>query len=648
MDHILSKYYLFFLINVIIIYGTGSLGFHFLKIKISDLFANLFLKLLLGTVLWVVIAAVFISKGKTIMLSFFIIGLFLFIESRKKTDHLTETKIQTNKSKEKLKIHLELFLAATFIYLIKYFLNFSLAGFPIAPNLDNNFYADTSLFIATTGIETSVPNFLEISKNSIYPYHYFELWLNGISTKFLNTNYNINFLLVTNSLLSLLLYLGYRAVFTLLYPARKWASAISFLFIFYASFFIFYNGNIALFKSADVFMVNAFSLPKLIPIYIFLLAAFMFFLKKKYSTAVVFLLCLPILFITVAPAVLSSLAISSALLFILSKNQEVKKYALKSMIYTGIIAIFIACFYFIFSQEEQGYSGEVGESFLNNFISLTYWRTFFNIFAGASIQIISLNIIPILAFTFLLIKRRNIFSEGSSLILTAIILLFFSSGLCFWAISHELLNSIQLLTNLFVPLSHILIFWLLVTFIKYFSVKNYFNYGIGAALLVLGVSKTLRLLPARSYSEKFLMEISSETQNVPKLGVFLTGSNENSLFYWEVPESSSVGSYLSFIRQDLYTVNLSVFDHLADPATAKVNEETPMVKSASFYRFVEKQKRNNQFSNLPQSQLEYIKQNKVSYITATKSAKVPFTIQPLIKKEISDEISGERFIILNN
>lgn len=639
MDLILLKYYFFFIGTTIFIFGLGTLITSFLKVRAGNYFADLFFKLLLGLCCFVTFGAIIIAKGKTILLGLVLIGLLFLI----KLQRLKKARILITQETQPFKIFelLEVFLAGTLIYFARYFLSFNMEGLPLTPVLDNIFYAKLSYLLVHTGIETSVPSVLNLQENALYPYHYFELWLNGLLSIIFNANHLINLLLVTYTFLTLLLFIGYRSLITRILPTSKWGSLLSFLFIFYASFLVFNPETIPFFRYADSFQTSAISYPKLLPIYILLVSAFQFFLQRQYRFTVLSLLCLPVLFITVAPAVLATLGFAS-LLLLFNFDQEIKKHAQWTIFYSILITGFIAGFYFLYGSKSRSYSNEISSSFLSNLGALNYWKTSFNIFAGTTIQFLVLNIIPAIIGVFSLIKYPKILViENRRWAISLGILVYFIS-LSLWALSHPLPDSIQLFSNLITPLSHIVTFWLVVNTLKSFPTNKHLKIGVLGGLALLVFLKFRGQLPSSTYSAQFLRSVSSETKDQPMIGAYFKSPDDKVNFFTGVPDVSTAGSYLNYYRSDIYLVNLSVFDFQYHPEL----EQTAWVQLAGFYNFVKEQQRQHQFVSLAQSQLAYIKMHNIKFLVVTKLAQIPPFIKPVIRKVITDELSGERFILL--
>lgn len=77
-------------------------------------------------------------------------------------------------------------------------------------------------------------------------------------------------------------------------------------------------------------------------------------------------------------------------------------------------------------------------------------------------------------------------------------------------------------------------------------------------------------------------------------------------------------------------------------------QELGLIQFSVFYQFVEDQKKNNQFTSIDQSQLDFIDQFHINYLITDKDTKLSPLLQKRIKTEITDERSGERFILLNS
>jgi hypothetical protein len=71
-------------------------------------------------------------------------------------------------------------------------------------------------------------------------------------------------------------------------------------------------------------------------------------------------------------------------------------------------------------------------------------------------------------------------------------------------------------------------------------------------------------------------------------------------------------------------------------------------QNSEFFQFVKRQKHAKTFQNITQSQIDFIVQNQIGFLIIGKNITLPKNYLPLIKKEIIDQQSGEKFLILHH
>jgi cytochrome c-type biogenesis protein CcmH/NrfF len=162
--------------------------------------------------------------------------------------------------------------------------------------------------------------------------------------------------------------------------------------------------------------------------------------------------------------------------------------------------------------------------------------------------------------------------------------------------------------------------------------------------------KVMQITERNIYTNAYLTELAAlkPTELQGKFGGFIYGKDfyQDDLFSKVIRHHLPAG-YLAVMPQFYTLVNLEVFDI---PKSSKPEYnifETRFQKNSEFYQFVEKQKHQQQFSTITQSQIDFICQNQLGFLIISKNVELPTEIQKLIYREIKDGKSGEKFLILN-
>ncbi|HKR07380.1 MAG TPA: hypothetical protein VJY62_22290, partial [Bacteroidia bacterium] len=141
------------------------------------------------------------------------------------------------------------------------------------------------------------------------------------------------------------------------------------------------------------------------------------------------------------------------------------------------------------------------------------------------------------------------------------------------------------------------------------------------------------------YSSDYILEIEKAKNEIKNpIGACLY-ANETPML---APYRIQAGLYLKFIPGFENLINISVLDkEFINP------NERHHLKSSFFYRYVMKQKENEKFKSIEQSQFDFINEFKIDFVVAQKNAVVSHAILHRQKKIITDSISKEMFILLN-
>ena len=157
---------------------------------------------------------------------------------------------------------------------------------------------------------------------------------------------------------------------------------------------------------------------------------------------------------------------------------------------------------------------------------------------------------------------------------------------------------------------------------------------------------------SNQYSDKYLLNVTDylDSANINPFGVILAGEKEIHQYPFRVGDElfglGATGTSIKFSNKNYFATNLSIFE-INETDTAEVWEKD-FFKTLGFYYFVRDEKKNNQFETIKKSQLKFISENKIDFILKYKNAELPDELKSNIKMQITDSLSGESFIVLNN
>lgn len=150
------------------------------------------------------------------------------------------------------------------------------------------------------------------------------------------------------------------------------------------------------------------------------------------------------------------------------------------------------------------------------------------------------------------------------------------------------------------------------------------------------------------YDSDYNRQVEKELMSLGSIGVFFKTPSEYTDTFSKYTSFSTLGAYLSLINNKSIVISLS-------DAEIPITQHNKMVKSQElkalnlsfFLSYVKVQQSNQTFQSIEQSQIGFIKTFDIRFAIASKKAFIPLKIQELVEKEITNPITGERFLVLN-
>lgn len=643
MFEIFVKYFFLLLAGLVIFYLFGSLIFYFLKIKIQNQYADAFSKFTLGMIIFVIAVSFFFTKLKTINLGFIILIAAFLIEyfRKKKSVSLIDTPIIPNPTS--LRLLIELAVVSLLLFCFKFFFIYSSTGTPQLPEQDYVIYSNLSNFLMETGKENTTYDYVYTAETGLSAYHYFEIWQNvGLSSIF-HVNTLLCLLLVTYTSGTIIIWLGFCALFSKFQSITLFHKIACFLFLFLAGVNLKYYTQINFMENIGVFSVNAINYYKLFPIYIISLGSLLLFLKKENTYGILLLLSLPIISISTAIGVFSSV-------FFFLFYRYYKKGVKLGLPFIAMIILagFILLFYSILSKGTITHVTISPTSLKNKSLEFFHLKTSINVIGATIIQLILLYS-PIIFILFFIKKLniRKLIQEHSFLLLFSFILTFSLIG---WAALHTIAGSVQIFSNISIVVLNISC---AVIFIFTFLSKNKKEFFLGLTIfsfiLIVNLTNTFKSINAtQEYSANFLNQIYNTSPHLSPRGAFLLDKTDyKRINFSYLSGSLSVGGYLAYLPYKTFPLSISPHDFNFSNAKLLASIEKEGIISTPFYKYVELQKVKGKFKNINSSRLDFIDEYKINYLITTKNVVLDSLLLKKVKESIIDEKSGERFYLLN-
>lgn len=632
-------YYGFFLfLTLSLLYLIGTFVLHIFQIKIYGFYLQSFVKLLLGLTIFVVVTAMIYTKGLTIQVLFLPLLFFLAYRYSKKTEN-TSIKISYNFSNI-----LAILSAILCIFCFRFGQIYnSESNIPLAPHGDVVYYANCIDFLASFGHENSSVDYTNPQGNS--PYHYFELWFGVGVSRLFSLNTALSLVLIVFSIGNILIWLGLCAILS---SYRE----LKIIDIFFCLLLLSVTGlsfelytKVGFMKYIDVYARNSLNYSKLFVIYIYAIASWLFFMRNKRLEAVICLLAIPIGFISTAIGIFSGIFIWICLEYLIKKKFDYYRELLACI----LIALSIFVFYKFVTTPVNTHVSTNTVGVINKLVDVVYLKTILNIVIGSTIQILLL----FLPFLILLFLNKHIHFHYKSLISSEFILFvcIYSLSLLGWGVLHNKVSSTQVFTNIVTTLLNI---FASVSMLIIWQNKNtkllYLNCIFLCIILILSIRTSLvdyRFPYAQS--NKYVDSVLKKSNEFSKIGAFIFTKEEyQEIGFSYITNFVIKGNYLIYSQKQTFPTSLSPHNYPISKNKFVASMEVAALENAPFWIYVEKQKKEGVFKNIEESQISFVKQYHINYLICSKNVILSEHLQKIIKNEIIDPNTGERFIQLKN
>lgn len=633
----LIKHILILLFVVFSLFSIGNIIRILLKLNISLFFQRTFFNLFIGTVTFVTFNAIYFTHFKSILILNIFLYILFYIEYIKKKQQ-QETTYHFIDYKRLISFSIPIIL----LYFFYMFLTLNnIDNLPFWDDADIVCYSKFTWYIINSGNETNVFNYLDISLKTASPYHYFDLWLSGSISSIFKTNYMHTFQLISYPLGFLTIIFGFLGLLEnfITKPISLIIKILSICVLTFTGIFFTKFTNLDFYNRYGYwYCINAFNHPKYIISYLYIIAFLTLFINKKEYFGILILLGLVIAQIATSLSILSSIFIYYTILIVYSKNRKYYKY-----IYSILsIAILILIFYLIMGKNDNVHSQNF--NFRNIIAIFNISNLFFVLkqFIGDGLLgYLSMNILTLLIIFFSIIKKNIIdliLLKYRNIIILSILL--FTTGLLYqFLLRNILFDNYQFFSTVATPLFYIIYFLIL---LYIFTITTKFIKLIIVLFIIFNLIKSPIPYNSKSiYNSEYLNETHEIFDKLNPIGVSIISkeyyikytNNSNPLF-------GTIAPYICIWNKNAHLIPISVFD------IPKKDDYSNSVKLSPFYIFVKNQMKIKKFISIENSQIEFIKQNKIKYIITCPDVTLNKKIMSITKKIFIDKFSGEKFVLL--
>ncbi len=623
-------------------------------------FREAFFSIFFGVLFLSTVFAVVKTGGKTIMVGYLILAAFFFFEKRKRplsilSSHQGSTRF----------VIIGLMFGAAFVFSWS-FLAVVLTGaqfdlFPyhipggtaMAPN-DYLINVFRSYYLGVTGEENyyNYYNLIDPAYHGPKPYHYLEMWTTASLTSIFGGLAAEKFALLSTPLYHLMAFLGMMALWERYQSIRWYHLLLSAAFLFLAGLHLpFY----------DQFKILNFSLPifthrvKMCVYYPFVFAFLLQFDKEKPQQAILLLSGLMIATVVVAPALLGGVFLFLMYQFYTNKN---KRNVLLTGTYVGATVVFIFLFYkFTETGQFNIRANASADNVAANFVSMLTDAPFQKIIFFLTVLLKeAILYLPLLVIVLMLFSTEKKFFHNNLDLIVLVISIVISGAGAYTFFKGEK-DATQLFYNIVNSILNCLLIWgsikLWSTLLKQSSIDSvpWKYYGIGVLLFVIIVKQfsfavKRNISPAmttKAYSNEYLQQIKRYVllTETPNIGAAIKGGKDYNSAFSKQTAAYTLGYYLAYMENGSIALQISDFD-IPNLSAADKQDRA----SSLFYRFVEKQQREKNFSSIGKSQAAFIQKYDLDFVIISKNGTLREEVQSMITDSIIDEISGERFLLV--
>jgi len=642
---ILAALFLFFILGKFVLFLVNF------KVR-DDLFYDVFVNLIIGMFLSTIIYAIIVSKANTVLWGVVLVGgLFLFTAKNNTTDNQKiQWKSMFNKAWLLKSFSLLFFIGLFFFFVYAWF--FYHQPFNYLPHGDYSYYVNIIQLLNTTGIEsTNVSNYI-FSDVALHPapYHYPEMWLTAFLSRFSGILIMETMVVVSTTVLNTILSIGMIAL------TRLFTKQI--IIQFFAVFSVYISG-LLLFEvlpQAPSYVYAIGWTPKTMFVGLFLIW-FVILTIKKSEWFYFPIICLPIINISLAPAILSAFGIIGLFAFIRKPILKYNRFLL--LLSTFLVGLFIALFYYL-----NANTSAAGNFTLDNILighSYDMYKSV-KIFAGSLIILSSLYVLYFIPIGFMLFTKQRRVLLNKITNLKPLLFIFLNIafvGMFFWGLTHPISDSMQFFYMPAVLLFNIIVFvFLLMTLSIFNSNKTIFKYIITTCFIVLILANIVLMKDAPFYQKQSVTS-SYSTEFIEAVFENIE-QNENGNYYFasiRKPEdikgfwsaiSSGKYSFLYLFSNDFYFVSL-------DPLSVNLSQFEPIERNRvlsnyenkPFYKYAQNLKSQNDTLSTTEIQYKFVIDKKIKHLIINDENMLDYRFIQIADTIIKDKKSECLFVKLD-
>lgn len=646
------------LLSALVCYVIGLLVIKTLAIRTRD-FLEIFFAEVIGLSLIVTTYALWVTKGQTILALLPIFVLIAAWYCRRTPDAYIEDYNTITRGTQTQWRRLMIFMCGVTSFFI---VRFAISSDPVKGQImtasqDYVFYSKITYALNIEGIETQVINPLADTHISPQPYHYLDLWSDALLARLTSVPSMLLLHIVVYSIMLAIVFIGLAAIYERFISHRFLVIVLALLSVFTCGSYWPLFSKVPFLKVialSNVYMAPIY--PKIVPIIIFLLLGYCFFLQVRYVAAAWIWAALAIVYTIIAPAV--CVGGCSIVVYLLIRQHITRRNAIQSLIPYVIVSVNIGVFYFL-SKINHPDSQSYAPSYWQYLPKIGQLRTVVNSIVGTLLaQAFYYGPYFLLIIILLAINRQPLLQfllRNEALLVSILLFALASAGA--GAVMARAIDGFQLGANLLFPLLIIGIAILVAMSLQHSELRpQYFATGFLSCVLLYNL-KVVANEPytfstfSTHHNALFVKDVASISPKMSRFGALILDKSEYTSVYRLNNDISTVGMFIALVRDNTPLLSISVADFDRPLVEKAFDRDTAaashMVRNAPFTQFVRHQHITNQFSSIEVSQRDFLIKNGINFICASPSAHLPATLQAMVIRTLFDPVSKQKLYLLN-
>lgn len=518
------------------------------------------------------------------------------------------------------------------------------------PFQDYVYYSRLTLMLNKVGLETNSLEMVFPQFQTEQPYHYLEMWLNALLVWGTGLPSVWVFFVSAATVMISIIGVGFAAVYAYCGLRPAWAALFGVLTLTV-------TGTVWSALAARYGMVANGSLlahltlqlnPKLAPVYIAVLLAVLLLLRQRWLAAAAAAAMLPLLFVATAPAALAGVA---GLVCYLGISQLLPwRKALVLLMPILVVLLYMGLFYALQPPAYQFVNTGQSSALAAVVPAPGEAKTLLNIAAGVLINygiyyaayacLLLLLWFRPGATARLLPADRALLTWGAAMLVGAVLMR---------TLGNHFLDGFQFFSNPIIPLSAAVVAVLLGRALYRASAIWHMVAAVTMCGLLLVTFSTDKTDNTR-YSAQFLQQVGPVLKALPNRGGYLLGDADYKNAYMTSSDSYTAGTYISNFKNDYILISLSALvpDSLqTDARFARDSSQAELIRQRStLVRLAKLRQLTGRPIAADSAEVALVRQAGLVFICASRRAKLPAALRPLVRASYRDVRSGEVLYVL--